>query len=354
MAGAVRRLGPLLLLGCSAIPPERDARRLDEASLPAERDARRLDEASLRRPHFERYNASLVSKIHNEVGVRLSLRVANVDSLATCQHGVALAGSAAAADDVSAATPRAVALADADADADAAKTGSSILFVHMHKSAGSSMCALAQSNAEATSATNCNLCGDTCGPEAYQDGDLARCAGHDRGFAAAMGFPPRDPSWWLRYSKPCAQRQVTCMACSNVHPVHVRTCASTGPMHACTACTQAEGGAYSFMALERWTDDDWCEGGGGGGGLLTGTILRDPIDRIVSNTKYARAGQSRDVGGWNASSEEVVRLVAPGKYGCADPADPRGGSWVACVEDPGWSTGTWCDAVEHAPHAHAP
>ena len=59
-------------------------------------------------------------------------------------------------------------------------------------------------------------------------------------------------------------------------------------------------------------------------GLLHGTILREPLDRLVSNTCYARDH------GWKASSAEVASLPRAGNKGCKQAAG--GSSWGACFD----------------------
>ena len=137
----------------------------------------------------------------------------------------------------------------------------SILWQHIHKCAGSSMCSLASRNQETMTGFqmdghNCNNCGDTC-----RIGSTAEVCGNNEDTRCSYRGGKGDIS--------CEQR--------------------------------AEIAADStFMGQERFVDNATCEG------VTYGIMLREPLDRLISNTKYARTY------GWKATSDEVVDLVTPG------------------------------------------
>ena len=56
----------------------------------------------------------------------------------------------------------------------------------------------------------------------------------------------------------------------------------------------------SFMGQERFVDNATCAG------VTYGIMLREPLDRLISNTRYAWSG------GWNATTGEIMDLVKPG------------------------------------------
>jgi len=123
----------------------------------------------------------------------------------------------------------------------------SFAFLHLHKSGGTSICEMARANAESMDALqgrhNCAAMGDG-------------------NWLKEMGIGPG-------YSKSCAQRaQMT----------------------------------SSFMAIERWLDREVCTGTSS-----YGIVVREPVDRIISNTLYERAAW-----GWAATPEEIVGSVLPG------------------------------------------
>ena len=167
---------------------------------------------------------------------------------------------------------------------------SPVLWLHVHKAAGSMMCALAKKNGETSASglgSNCNLCGDSCSPpSAHPTIGNATFQPNMCGADVQPGPTPNEPTaafqaarppstWWLNFTKSCAQRRL-------------------------------EGQRSSFMSLERWMDDEMCPG------LLYGIALRDPLDRMVSNTRYSWFHK------WSAPPEHVVRLASKGASGCYD------------------------------------
>lgn len=101
-----------------------------------------------------------------------------------------------------------------------------VLYTHLHKSAGTSMCALSVLNHEKT-----------------KKGSFSNCNAVDSGCSA----PPAT-------STSCAERL-------------------------------AQGREWSYMGVERWADPflpSECPG------LLHAIVIREPLSRIVSNTDYAR------------------------------------------------------------------
>ena len=144
------------------------------------------------------------------------------------------------------------------------RAGRPILWTHVHKVAGTSICELAKNNSEhmrGQGALSCNLCVDNsrvCQTQQTQRPMPALCADGTPGECTFRGS---------------------------------------------ISCTERRGmkAASSFMAQERFVDDQACADD-----LVHGIMLREPVDRLISNTAYA---QSR---GWNASAEEVLALVVPG------------------------------------------
>jgi len=129
-----------------------------------------------------------------------------------------------------------------------------VLYTHLHKSAGTSMCTLAVLNNESVNDpyfdTNCNTDEDGCNAGLQPDGGVAKT------------------------QKTCAER--------------MSEAAATG---------------FSYMGIEKWVDDfspASCPG------LLYATVVREPMSRIVSNTEFARSL------GWNATNDEIMTLLQPG------------------------------------------
>ena len=173
------------------------------------------------------------------------------------------------------------------------------------------MCALAKKNGETSVSgfgSNCNLCGDSCSPPSeFTTSSSAMCeinnmhpaVTRDNRTAAAQ---PRTQAAarqqalaharWLNFTKSCAVRH-------------------------------SEGQRTSFMSLERWMDDDICPG------LLYGIALREPLDRMVSNSRYGWFHK------WSAPPEQIVRLASDSASGCY--TDKRVNSnmsnrWEDCVQ----------------------
>ena len=91
-------------------------------------------------------------------------------------------------------------------------------------------------------------------------------------------------------------------------------CPSSSTFVGSVSCSERRGmmATSSFMGQERFVDDHICADE-----LVHGIMLREPVDRLVSNTAYA---QRR---GWNASAEEILALVEPGRL--SDGKERRGG-----------------------------
>ena len=162
-------------------------------------------------------------------------------------------------------------------------TRPNVAWVHLHKCAGSSICDLALANNETSLySSNCNLENDGCGLSSWVN--------------VSDWLTPRPQS------KTCDQRMAS---------------------------------ARTFMGVERWTDADMCDTTQ----LLYGTMMRDPLDRLVSNTEYARAQVAAHA--WTASSEEIVDLVRTNATGCVNMTD-----WLACAE------AGHCDLIERSTAAY--
>ena len=140
----------------------------------------------------------------------------------------------------------------------APRSRGSVLWSHVHKCAGTSICELARTNEENMTGFqgrhNCNSCGDTCRVNA----------------TVAM----------------CGQTEDA-------------QCAYSGDISCSTRMHMAA--QQSFMGQERFVDADLCTNY-----VTHGIMLREPLDRLISNTKYARSY------GWDASAEEIVDMVTPG------------------------------------------
>jgi len=161
------------------------------------------------------------------------------------------------------------------------ETRPNVAWVHLHKCAGSSICNLALANNETSLYSfNCNSENDGCGLDSWVN--------------VSEWLTPRPQS------KTCDQRMAS---------------------------------ARTFMGVERWTDADMCDTTQ----LLYGTMLRDPLDRLVSNTEYAQA----QVAAWTASSEEIVDLVRTNATGCVNMS-----GWLACAE------AGHCDLIERSTAAY--
>ena len=178
--------------------------------------------------------------------------------------------------------------APSHADAELIKQGAvrrsradrSILWTHVHKCAGSTICELAKNNSEHMTALmhNCNLCVDNtmvCDTQLEQRPMPTLCAERKPG-RVQSGEPGRAQSG---------------------------ECPSTSTFVGSVSCSERRGmmATSSFMGQERFVDDHMCADE-----LVHGIMLREPVDRLVSNTAFA---QRR---GWNASAEEILALVEPG------------------------------------------
>ena len=164
------------------------------------------------------------------------------------------------------------------------------LWTHIHKCAGSSMCALANLNNEnmtkAQSTMNCNTCGDTC---RISVAETMAC----------------EASW------------------------AARNCAYSASL-SCTA-RQNRATRSSFMGQERFVDVELCPAEE----LNYGIMLREPLERLISNTQYAR--DMEGYGAWDVSPEQVLSLIQPNASSCLDgPCDD-------CMN---------CDTVERSPAAY--
>jgi len=163
------------------------------------------------------------------------------------------------------------------------------LWTHIHKCAGSSMCALANLNNEnmtkAQSTMNCNTCGDTCRISVK---DAMAC----------------EASW------------------------AARKCAYSASL-SCTA-RQHRATSSSFMGQERFVDKQLCPEA-----LNYGIMLREPLERLLSNTHYARTMEG--YGAWDVSPEQVLSLIQPNASSCLD------GACDDCMN---------CNTVERSPAAY--
>ena len=209
-----------------------------------------------------------------------------------------------------------------------------VLWMHVHKNAGSSLCMLARSEKEriiglslrnsskGLPVGNCNLCGDNCCPPIpyiwHSSGKFNDCT--PAGFPVTTGPHQLNADqewafwqWWLAYDKTCDKRR-------------------------------NEGKRTSFMAIERWMDNELCDG------VVYGTMLRDPMDRIISNTHFAWGID------WKANTSQIMRLLEPGAEGCPADTLPRGSRidepvdkyhpWKHCLG------GVGCNAMERSVAAY--
>ena len=123
-----------------------------------------------------------------------------------------------------------------------------VVFLHLHKAGGTTMCDLAQLNGET----------------------LDEVQPHEN--CAIKG----DGNWLDK---------------NGIYPGYSRSCASRAE----------EARAHSFMAIERWMDTDMCDDV-----AQYAVVLRDPIDRLISNTIFEQA-----VMHWDTDTSSILEMVAP-------------------------------------------